>query len=329
MIHPLDALAGLALAEGPRRLKFFSQGWGDESLIDPSAVLGSPPEPIAISWLSCAQDASGHVVSHGSFTSPAPHLPSRSKMGTVISIAPEGGSHRAVVLMPAWNEHDPKVRIALADRLANRGIRSIILENPYYGTRHPAHGGGQPISTVSDFMVMGGGAVIEARGILTALHDAGSRVGVAGYSMGGNTAALVSATVDFPIATAPLAASHSPGPVFLDGVLKRGIDWDALGGRAAEPRLRAALSSVSVLNLDPKPHSAHAVVVAAASDGYVPASATRLLVDHWRGSELRVLAGGHASLIWFRKDRLTDAIVDAFRRIEDARMRVQRELPLD
>lgn len=319
MIHPLDGLAGLALARGPRRLKFFSQGWGDEGLIDPSVVLGTAPEPIEISWLSSSQDSSGHLISHGAFTSPAPNLPSRSKMGTVISIAPEAGSQRVVILMPAWNEHDPKVRIAIADRLAARGVRSIILENPYYGTRHPDHDGGQPISTVSDFMVMGGGAVIEARGILTALHDAGSHVGVAGYSMGGNTAALVSATLDFPTATAPLAASHSPGPVFLDGVLKQGIDWDALGGRSTEPRLRTALSSISVLNLDPKPHSAHAIVVAAANDGYVPASATRLLVDHWRGSELRVLTGGHASLIWFRKNQLADTIVDAFHRIEDTR----------
>jgi hypothetical protein len=134
--------------------------------------------------------------------------------------------------------------------------------------------------------------------------------------MGGNTAAIVSSTLDIPLATAPLAASHSPGPVFLDGVLNRGIDWEALGGRDQEQRLRDALTGVSVLDLDPKPHHAQAIVVRAASDGYIPASATQELVDHWQGSELRVLRGGHASLIWFRKDQLTDAIVDAFNKMD-------------
>jgi hypothetical protein len=219
--------------------------------------------------------------------------------------------------MPAWNEHDPKVRVAIAKLLAERGVRSLILENPFYGTRHPDPSGGQPITTVAEFMVMGGAAIIEARGILTAEFASGSSIGVSGYSMGGNTAAIVSATLDIPVATAPLAASHSPGPVFLDGVLNGGIDWDALGGRDQEQRLRDTLTGVSVLDLEPKPHHGKAIIVRAASDGYIPTSATQELVDHWPGSELRVLRGGHASLVWFRKVQLTAAIADAFNKMEE------------
>ena len=315
MIHPLDAAASVALAAGPQRLKFFSDGWGDERLIDPEAILNSPSPPVEIVWLSHREDGPDRVVSHGTFTSPAPHLPSRSRLGGVMSVSPRVGTHKTVVLMPAWNEHDPKVRVAISHRLVDHGIRSLILENPYYGTRHPNHRGGQPIATVADFMVMGGGAVTEARGILTTLHEAGSTVGVAGYSMGGNTAALVSGTLDFPVATAPLAASHSPGPVFLDGILSRGIDWRALGGRESEGRLRETLSSISVTNVPAKPHTSRAIVVRASSDGYIPESATQQLVDHWAGSELRVLAGGHATLIWFRKKQLADAIADSFLRL--------------
>ncbi len=316
MIHPLDAAASIALAAGPQRLKFFSNGWGDERLIDPEPILNSPSPPVEIVWLSHRDEGPSCVVSHGTFTSPAPHLPSRSRLAGVMSVSPRRGTDKTVVLMPAWNEHDPKVRVAIAHRLAERGIRSFILENPYYGTRHPSHLGGQPIATVADFMVMGGGAVIEARGILTALHDAGSTVGVAGYSMGGNTAALTSATLDFPVATAPLAASHSPGPVFLDGALSRGIDWNALGGRRSEGRLRETLSSVSVTNVPAKPHTSRAIVVRASNDGYIPESATQELVDHWVGSELRVLPGGHATLVWFRKNQLADVIADSFRRLD-------------
>ena len=315
MIHPIDRLAGLALSKGPSHLKFFSQGWGDAWLMDPSDMLGDEPIPITIDWLSRSTTSSGRIVDHGTFDSPAPHLPHRSQIANVLSISPPSRTDRVVVLMPAWNEHDPKVRLAMAKRLADRGVRSLILENPFYGTRHPNPAGGQPITTVSEFMVMGGAAVGEARGILAAEFANGSSIGVSGYSMGGNTAAIVSATLDIPVATAPLAASHSPGPVFLDGVLNRGIDWEALGGREHEQRLRDTLTGVSVLDLDPKPHHTKAIIVQAASDGYVPASATQELVDHWQGSELRVLPGGHASLVWFRKDQLATAIVDAFNKM--------------
>lgn len=321
MNHPLDVMAGVMLARGPQRLKFFSRGWGDARMIDPASVLSSPVEPIEISWLTHDRDDTGRTVSRGTFTSPAPHLPARSRVAAVISISPGSGTERVVVLMPAWNEHDPRVRVAIAQRLAVHGITSIILEGPYYGSRRPDLDVGQPIATVADFMVMGGSAVIEARGILARLHESGHSVGVAGYSMGGNTAALVSATTSFPMATAPLAASHSPGPVFLDGILRRGIDWDALGGKDQEPHLREALSAISVTTFDTKPHCAAAVVVRAAHDGYIPESATARLAEHWKGSELRVLPGGHATLVWLHKDELVTAIVDSFDRIDEAQRR--------
>ena len=315
MIHPIDRLAGLALKNGPTHLKFFTQGWGDPSLMDPSEILASPPPPTSIEWLTRSITSAGRVVEHGIFESPAPQLPRRSMVANVLAISPPQPTNRVVVLMPAWNEHDPRVRVAMAKLLADKGVRSLILENPFYGTRNPDPSGGQPITTVSDFMVMGGAAVSEARALLTAEYATGSAIGVSGYSMGGNTAAIVSATLDLPVATAPLAASHSPGPVFLDGVLNGGIDWEALGGRDQEQRLRDTLTGVSALALDPKPHLAKAIIVRAASDGYVPASATQQLVDHWPGSELRVLRGGHASMVWFRKDQMTTAIVDAFDRM--------------
>ena len=323
MIHPIDRLAGFALSKGPSHLKFFSRGWGDASLVDPSETLGRAPTPITIDWLSRSTTSSGRIVEHGTFDSPAPHLPHRSQVANVLSISPSSHTDRVVVLMPAWNEHDPKVRVAIAKLLADKGVRSLILENPFYGTRHPDPEGGQPITTVSEFMVMGSAAVVEARGILAAEFAKGSSIGVSGYSMGGNTAAIVSATLSIPLATAPLAASHSPGPVFLDGVLNRGIDWEALGGREHEQRLRDTLTGVSVLELEPQPHLSKAIIVRAASDGYIPASATQELVDHWPGSELRVLRGGHASLVWFRKGQLTTAIVDAFDKMENTEHRTQ------
>jgi pimeloyl-ACP methyl ester carboxylesterase len=60
------------------------------------------------------------------------------------------------------------------------------------------------------------------------------------------------------------------------------------------------------------------VVVRTSQDGYVPPSAVQALSDHWPGSELRIVRGGHATAIWYRKDQLTDAIVDSFNRLANA-----------
>ena len=318
MIHPIDRAAAIALARGPDRLRFFSKGWGDEELLDPDSIFPADQQALPVTWLSADVEPYGITVEHGTFTSPSNLLPHRSLQGSVVSVSPPDPTNRVVVLMPAWNEHDPKVRVAMAGHLAREGIRSIILENPYYGSRQPDPDHSQPIRTVSDFMVMGAAAVSEARGILMWLHEQGWQIGVSGYSMGGNTTALVAATMEVPLAAAPLAASHSPGPVFLDGVLREGIAWDALGGRAQEGRLRSTLGSISVLNIEAAPHTAYAVVVRASLDGYIPPAAVEALSDHWPGSELRVVRGGHATAIWYRKDQLTDAIVDSFNRLADA-----------
>jgi hypothetical protein len=314
MIHPVDRIGGLAVARGPERLKFFAEGWGDPEALKPPDLSIAAGEPIRPKWFF-DDVVDGRITSHGVYRSIVDDLPLRSQHGSVISIEPEDNADRTVILMAAWNEHDPKIRIALAHRLTGRGIRSLIPENPYYGSRHPDPTDHQPIRTVADFMRMGFSAVIEARGLLTGLRDSAHTLGVSGYSMGANIAAIVSATLEFPVATAPLAASHSPGPVFLDGVLRHGIAWDALGGRESEPRLREILNSASVLRAPPAPHTEHAVIVGARSDGYVPRQATVDLADHWPGSDLRILPGGHATLIWNRKRLLVDAIEDSFDRL--------------
>jgi hypothetical protein len=315
MIHPIDRIAGLAVAKGPKRLKFFTDGWGEHEALEAPDLSISAAEPITPRWI-VEGAIDGRVTSHGVYRSAVADLPLRSQHGSVVSIEPEAGSSRTVILMAAWNEHDPKIRIALAHRLTRRGVRSLIPENPYYGSRHPDPTNRQPIRTVADFMRMGRSAVEEARGLLTGLRTADQSLGVSGYSMGANVAAIVSATLDFPVATAPLAASHSPGPVFLDGILRNGIAWNALGGKEAEPRLRAILNSVSVLRVPAAPHTAHAVIVGARSDGYIPRGATTDLADHWPGSDLRIHPGGHATLVWNHKRLLVDAIEDSFDRAD-------------
>ncbi len=318
MRHPIDLGSAAVLRFGPKDIRFFTDGWGPPELHEPIDIMEIPADPLPVTWLS--EKADEHTMTrHGTFTSPVELLPSRARTGSVITIAPRAGAKRSVVLMPAWNEHDPRVRVAIARILARRGIESMILESAYFGSRHPDPHSGHSIRTVADFMVMGASACIEARGLLATVRDSGKAACVSGYSMGGNTAALVAATVPFPVASAPLAASHSPAPVFLDGVIRHGIAWDALGGPEQADRLRSVLGRVSVLHLEPADHVRHAVIVGARSDGYIPASATRDLAAHWPGSTLRWEPGGHATLVWLRKERLANAVVEAFERFEGTR----------
>ncbi len=315
MRHPIDQLGGAIVSHGPERLRFFTDGWGDLSVIDTITMPIGVPDPIQIEWVAEAAE-DGLVTSVGIFESPANMLPAHARHGAVTRILPAEGTDRTVVLMAAWNEHDSKARFGIARRLAAKGIASLVLENPYYGIRRPDDLDGQPIRTVSDFFRMGIGAVMEGRGLLATVRERGETPGVAGYSMGGNMSALVSSTMPFPVATAPLAAAYSPSPVYLDGALRGGIAWDALGGaETAEPRLREALLAASVLDRPAPDHAKHAVLVSAKSDGYVPPATTELLHAHWPGSELRWIGGGHASLLWFHKAALAAAIADSFDRL--------------
>ena len=318
MNHPIDQLGGAIVSHGPDRLRFFTDGWGDMSVVDGATMPTGQTDPIAIEWVAESTDA-GLAVSVGIFESPAEILPDHARYGAVTCVMPPQGAERIVVLMAAWNEHDSRARFGIARRLALHGIGSLVLENPYYGIRRPEDHDGQPIRTVADFFRMGIGAVVEGRGLLATVASSGRVPGVAGYSMGGNMAALVSASTPFPIATAPLAAAYSPSPVYLDGALRGGIAWKALGGKpAAEPKLREALLTASALDLPARDHARYAVLVSAKSDGYVPAATTEALHAHWPGSELRWISGGHATLLWFHKGAFATAIADSFDRLVSA-----------
>jgi hypothetical protein len=319
-MHPIDRIGAVAIRRGPGRLRVFPGGWGDEATVAEMGdieQLTEEPADIRISWGPVARSEQA-VVRDGWFEA-VTDVPYQARTALIRRIEPPTGAARMCLLMAAWNDHGFDTRQRLADELLARNIGSLILEIPYYGSRRIVADREQPIQTVADFARMGIGAVAEGRALLKRFRREFT-MGVAGYSMGGNIAALVGATAGFPVAIAPLAASHSPGPVFLDGVISGGIRWEALGGEPeARDRLRRTLSAVSVLRLPAPAWTATAVLVAAKSDGFVPAEATRRLHEHWPGSELRWRRGGHATLLWRRRATLADAIAASFDRLDSLR----------
>lgn len=316
-MHWLDRLAGTFTARTILYDRVFSDGWGDAArLRDLRAEAGviAPIPAIDIKWRSAGAAGTMKIID-GSFVSPmADLLPPASRVAALRKVVPNFEPAGVCLIMAAFNDHGYKTRMQLARRLARLGIASILHENPFYGNRRP--GPGQPLRTVVDFYTMGAAAVLEGRAILNDLHgQEGPQPGVAGYSMGGNIAALISATVPFPVATAGLAASHSPGPVWSEGLLSGAIAWDALGGVDLRDEIAATLGDASALRFPPPPHAASAVLAAPRADGYIPRHAFERLHDHWPGSELRWIPGGHASVLLWRKAELAQAILDSFERI--------------
>ena len=316
-MHWLDRLAGTFTAIPWFYDPVFADGWGDETSLrrlEAEARQVGAVSAIDIVWGPTTTHRNLHITD-GSFESPAAAaLPPASRIATLRRVTPGGTSKGVCLLMAAFNDHGFNTRMKLADRLAQHGIASLLLENPYYGTRRPTSG--QPLRTVIDFFEMGAAAVLEGRSILAAeRRQSTTPLGVAGYSMGGNVAVLISATASFPIATGGLAASHSPGPVWSEGLLTNAIAWEALGGTGRKDEIAATLGGASALNFPPPPHASSAILAAPAGDGYIPRHAFESLHAYWPGSEMRWIKGGHASVLLWRKNELAQAIADSFDRL--------------
>lgn len=300
--------------------RLFPGGWGDAAVLDsyrePVRSL-SPSAAVELDWVPVA-NRDELLVWEASFPSPAPDLPQAARIAQLLMVSPVRNPDRIVLLMAAFNDHGYSTRFALARHLARLGIASVILENPLYGRRR-VNEDKQTTRTVLDLLVMGKAATLEGVSVLDALRRSTSaRLGVSGYSMGGNIAALVGSVNPFPVALAPLAPPHSPGPVFAQGVLSRTVKWGSLGGVNRREDLGNVLGSASALHFPAPPHAAYAVLAAPRGDGYIPRQTIKDLNQHWPGSQLRWLPGGHASLWMFGKAKLAAAVEAAFMRLEAA-----------
>jgi hypothetical protein len=338
-MHVLDLLFGLA-ARNPR---FFLDGWGDRALcesMDPGAISRRRVPRVEVR-LGRARRAFGGLLREGTFDSPEARLPPCARTARVRLLLPASGARpagegsravRGVALhLAASGDQGFAVRLRFAAPLLERGIGALVLENPFYGARRPANQPHHAVRCVSDLQLMGSATFQEGRALLRWLREAlrVPQVGVTGFSMGGQMAAMVGAGTAFPCAVVPIAATCSPDSVLRDGVLRHVADWAALlapGERSPDDARRALcthLSRFSVTSLPAPALPAAAIVVGTASDGVVPPSEMRRIAAHW-GCELRWLPAGHVSAVLRHQGAMRDAIADAFDRLEAARTAVAR-----
>jgi dienelactone hydrolase len=171
---------------------------------------------------------------------------------------------------------------------------------------------------------MGAATFQEGRALMRWVRDElhVTRVGVTGYSMGGQMAAMVGASIPFPCAVVPIAATCSPDSVLRDGVLRHVASWAALVGagesvEAARVALCEHLARFSVTTLPAPVYPDAAIVVGTADDGVVPPEDMRRIAHHW-GCELRWLPGGHVWAVLRHQGAMRAAVADAFERLEAA-----------
>lgn len=320
-MHYLDLLFGLA-ARGPR---FFEDGWGDRALCeatDPAALARRPPARIDLS-LGPSRPMAGGTLAEGSFTSPERRLPPCAREARVAVLLPARTPLRGVAVhLAASGDQGLAFRLRFAAPLLARGLGAIVLENPYYGARRPEKQARHALRSVSDLHLMGAATFQEARGLLRWAREAlgAPMVGVTGYSMGGQLAAMTGAAMNEPVAIVPMAPSCSPDSVLRFGVMHHIVDLAALAGEegtadGARVALLEHLARFAVTSL-PRPYLPEAaLVVGTQGDGVVPPGEMQRIAEHW-GCELRWLPAGHVSAVIRHQGAMREALADAFLRLE-------------
>ena len=300
---------------------FYPDGWGDEGLIrDVMARLSepAPPAKIEVQW-----SHPGERISEGFFRSPAADvlpLPAEACTAYFQLHLPEPRHDQpppAVCLyLAATGDQTYVARRVVASPLVRKGIGALILENPYYGNRRPKDQKYVAPRRFVDQLMMNYATVEEGRALLHWLRENGfEHVGVAGYSMGGFMSAYVAASTPFPIAAIPCAAGNSAGRTFTDTPLAEVPDWDALSDTQspdAKARFLELLSAYTLSQWDPPVDPESAIIVGMRHDQIIPADEVAALHEHWKGSRLRWVEGGHMSAIVGRVRAMREAIYDAF-----------------
>eukprot|EP00116_Pleurobrachia_bachei_P001924 sb/3462186/ len=110
------------------------------------------------------------------------------------------------------------------------GIGSVVVENPFYGSRKPKNQTRSGIRQVSDLFTMGSALILEGGFLLNWLQDEHgfSSLGISGVSLGGHNASLTAAVYQRPLATIPCLSWSTAAHTFSDGIISSSCMWSVL-----------------------------------------------------------------------------------------------------
>ncbi|XP_076302437.1 protein ABHD18-like [Lasioglossum baleicum] len=230
--------------------KFFTKGWGSpqnlKRIFEFRKLLANretcykliPVDyPINITkdeeWSDC------HII-EGSFESPFnKHLPDIMPYETITA-------HFQLVLPRKWYSHKVKPmclhlagtgdhyfwrrrNLIAKPLLKESGIASLLVENPFYGTRKPQNQIRSCLHNVCDIFIMGGCLIMESIVLLNWCEQQGfGPLGLTGLSMGGHMASLAATNWPKPIPLIPCLSWSTASPVFTQGVMSASINWTLL-----------------------------------------------------------------------------------------------------
>ena len=113
--------------------------------------------------------------------------------------------------------------------LKERGIASVLVENPYYGLRKPRKQLRSSLFFVSDLFIMGAALIFESQVLLRWAREEGFGPLVChGVSMGGHMACLSASASASPVGVVPCLAATSGSVNFCRGVMSGAINWSQL-----------------------------------------------------------------------------------------------------
>lgn len=254
------------------KLRFFRKGWGliekrheawlqaiqEDGFIDPTVP--------HVNWKSFATA----TLSLGTFRSPCAHfLPPESQNARFLFV-PADCTDAVAIHLPATGDHGFLRRLfSYAFWLRNRGVSSVILESPFYGSRRPLNQKGALLRSVHELPDLGRATIEETAALLHLFREKGyERQVVSGVSQGGLHAAMVAGLCRWPVGLAAAFAPHSAAPVFTRGLLSDVVDWDALGGDSTETRERLAFAFniTDIANFPDKKNSGKQLLIFARGD---------------------------------------------------------------
>lgn len=332
----IDRFADRVVAAATGIPKLFYQGFGDPELInqlvEQSRHFEAPAE-IEMHWTGSKRHLDGSHTLTGWFRSPSRELPlppevrtanfqmllpadafDAPRPGMCVHLAGTGDSTyaaRRFLAKPLLKHEDPAKRIG-----------AIILENPYYGHRRPRGQQQTRLRRLVDQFLMNLATIHETRALLHWLRQEGfERVGVTGYSMGGFMAGFAAQTMPFALAAIPCASGDTAAATLIDSPLRKMVDWktlaDEAGGiEAAEMMLQRIFAALALSEHNAPVAPEAAVILGVTNDEFIPIEQPRALYNHWKGSELRWMGGGHTTGWLLHGEEIRLAIADAFERLD-------------
>lgn len=323
---------------------FFKSGWGKHDVLEHIVKLGSKKLTtklarrkiplINIEW-SATKTTSHCKIQEGHFISPyqfnwknkgknqIEKLPEESQLARFQLVSPNQSNKDTplIIHFAATGDEGYAIRTRFMARpLVKQRVASLLLENPFYGSRRPGFQTGTLMQRVTDFLQMSRAVQDEGLALLDWFYNQGyTRLGVAGVSMGAYMAMSVAAQTRVPISIVACLPTHSASAPYTEGTYSRACDWNTLSkelsGNRNPKETMAMIFDLANLCSMPVPSSVDsAILIGAKKDAYIPLSSTIQVHNHWKGSELRWINSGHIGSILFHNKRFVEAVLDSIQK---------------